>query len=167
MSDQIFIYRHFKRLFLQEIPIIPIQLIVTTELSSSENLWLKNLTNRLSDMTESEILIKEYENHKNKKLYESVMDLIVRANKSKFQEVKSMSVCDALKELMKDELDAKREEGLEEGKKEQAAMLIKIVESAMRNFHVDLETACRGIGTTLEEYNGAKQMLAETHNEIA
>ena len=61
MSDQIFIYRHFKRLFLQEIPIIPIQLIVTTELSSSENLWLKNLTNRLSDMTEAEILIKEYE----------------------------------------------------------------------------------------------------------
>ena len=118
-------------------------------------------------MTEAEILIKEYENHKNNKLYESVMDLIVRANKSKFQEVKSMCVCDAVKELMKDELDAKREEGLEEGKKEQAAMLIKIVESAMRNFHVDLETACRGIGTTLEEYNGAKQMLAETHNEIA
>ena len=57
--------------------------------------------------------------------------------------------------------------GIKEGKKEQAAMLIKIVESAMRNFHVDLETACRGIGTTLEEYNGAKQMLAETHNEIA
>ena len=32
------------------------------------------------------------------------MELIVRANKQKFEEVKGM--CDALRELMKDEIDA-------------------------------------------------------------
>ena len=36
--------------------------------------------------------------------YRSVMELIVRANKQKFEEVKGM--CDALRELMKDEIDA-------------------------------------------------------------
>ncbi len=35
--------------------------------------------------------------------------MIVRANKEKFVEVKTM--CEALEELMKDELDAKEEEG--------------------------------------------------------
>lgn len=41
------------------------------------------------------------------------MNLIVRANKSKFEEAKAM--CEALEELMKDELEAKKAEGKAEG----------------------------------------------------
>lgn len=37
------------------------------------------------------------------------MNLIVRANQEKFEEVKTM--CEALEELMKDELEAKKSEG--------------------------------------------------------
>ena len=44
------------------------------------------------------------------------MELIVRANKQKFEEVKGM--CDALRELMKDEIDAEVNKRLEITKKE-------------------------------------------------
>lgn len=43
------------------------------------------------------------------------MNIIVQANHEKFEEVKGM--CDALRELMKDELDAERDEGERNGKK--------------------------------------------------
>ncbi len=42
------------------------------------------------------------------------MDIIVRANEEKFEEAKRM--CKALEELMKDELEAKKNEGQEIGK---------------------------------------------------
>ena len=45
-------------------------------------------------------------------LYRSVMELIVRANKQKFEEVKGM--CDALRELMKDEIEAEAKKLAEE-----------------------------------------------------
>ena len=48
--------------------------------------------------------MEEYSKNQANALYRSVMELIVRANKQKFEEVKGM--CDALRELMKDEIDA-------------------------------------------------------------
>ena len=42
------------------------------------------------------------------------MDIIMQANRQKFQEVKPM-MCNALKELMKDELEESRKAGLEAG----------------------------------------------------
>ena len=57
-------------------------------------------------------LIEQYAKHKENSLYKSVMNLIVRANQEKFKEVKAM--CEALKELMKDELEAKKVEGITE-----------------------------------------------------
>ncbi len=49
------------------------------------------------------------------------------------------------------------EKGIERG---MAKSLIKNVESAMRNFNVDLQRACEGLGTTLEEYEAAKEKIA-------
>ena len=37
-----------------------------------------------------------------------------------------------------------------------ASRLIKSVEAAMEHFRVDLQTACAGLGTTVEEYQKAK-----------
>ena len=51
------------------------------------------------------------------------------------------------------------EQGLERGQKEAARMLLSNVEHAMVNFHVDLERACEGLGTTAEAYQAAKEML--------
>ncbi len=66
---------------------IPIQLILTKELSENHNLWLKNLTDNLEDPEMVNRLIEQYAKHKENSLYKSVMNLIVRANQEKFKEV--------------------------------------------------------------------------------
>ncbi len=93
---------------------IPIQLILTKELSEEQNLWLKSLTDDLEKPETAKCLIDQYRKHKGNNLYKSVMNLIVSANKSKFEEAKTM--CEALEELMKDELEAKRAEGMIQGR---------------------------------------------------
>ncbi len=67
--------------------------------TGDKNLWLKSLTNELEQTETAEKLLEEYSKNQANALYRSVMELIVRANKQKFEEVKGM--CDALKELMR------------------------------------------------------------------
>lgn len=50
-------------------------------------------------------------------------------------------------------------QGLERGQKEISRILVSNVEHAMESFHVDLETACKGLGTTVEAYQAAKALL--------
>ena len=61
--------------------------------------------------------VREYRKHENEELYKSVMNVIVRANNEKFEETKNM--CEALRELFKDELEEgitkARLEGMNEG----------------------------------------------------
>ena len=57
--------------------------------------------------------MEEYQKHTKDKLYQSVMDIIVRANHEMFEEAKEM--CDALRELFADEFKENRQEGLQEG----------------------------------------------------
>ena len=53
-----------------------------------------------------------------------------------------------------------RKEGRREGKREgRAESLVKSVESAMKSFHVDLRTACEGLGFSLKEYYRAAELL--------
>ncbi len=85
--------------------ILPIQLIVCSKLSKKNNYWLKNLTNKLK-ANEIPLLIEEYKKHKDNKLYDAVMDVIIRANIDKW-EVKPM--CKALEELMKDTIAEKEQ----------------------------------------------------------
>ena len=94
--------------------IIPMQLIVTSELSEEENLWLKNLTDDLRNASSIEKLSHEYGKHDNEELYKSVMNIIIRANKEKFKEVDDM--LEALEELFADELEMSRNEGQREGR---------------------------------------------------
>lgn len=55
-----------------------------------------------------------------------------------------------------EELVYAREEG---SLKTRTELIIKNVEAVMRNFHVDLQRACEGIGTTVEEYYKAKNSI--------
>ena len=57
--------------------------------------------------------MEEYQKHTKDKLYQSVMDIIVRANHEMFEEAKEM--CDALRELFADEFKENRREGCQEG----------------------------------------------------
>lgn len=90
-------------MLISESDMFPIQFIITSRLSEKENLWLKSLTDDLKQTAEARRLVIEYRKSKNNPLYRSVMDIIVRANREKFQEVKKM--CTALEELMKEEIE--------------------------------------------------------------
>lgn len=89
---------------------IPIQLILTSELSQEENLWLRGLT--------KEKLLDEYGKHKQDKRYKSIMNLIVKANKSVFEE-EDKDMCEALEEIVMERMKDKFEEcerlGLQQG----------------------------------------------------
>lgn len=80
---------------------IPIQFVVTSKLSSEKNLWLKGLTNHLKDMKLTEALAEDYQKHKSNTLYQSAMDIIMRANKEHFNEEVN-TVCEALGELVRE-----------------------------------------------------------------
>lgn len=95
---------------------IPIQLVVVSKLQTEKNLWLKSLNDNLREEEIRSELLPAYRGHKDSHLYQSVMDMIVRANREKFEEVKDM--CKALEELMQEELDEMRKSGLQEGKQE-------------------------------------------------
>ena len=82
-----------------------------------KNLWLYSLTDTLKDMSVTRQLLEDYKKNKEDQLYQAVMEIIVKANENRLKEGKR-DMCNALLELMKDELDEKREEGIREGMKE-------------------------------------------------
>ena len=98
--------------------IFPIQLILTSELSEKSNFWLRNLTNNLKEENEVVELATEYEKNRNNVLYKAMMDVIVRANKELFEEVKEKDMCEAIRELFHDEIQAARLDALQEGRAE-------------------------------------------------
>ena len=82
---------------------LPIQILLVNQLPEKDYLWLRNLTNRLENPETVDKLTAEYQKHKDQNLYQSVMDIIIRANKEKFEEAGNM--CEALRELFADELE--------------------------------------------------------------
>lgn len=82
---------------------LPIQIILNHELSSDENRWLNSLRTDIKADKDTDRLIRDYKEHKDSKLYQAVMDLVVRANQKAMKEARDM--CDALKELFADELE--------------------------------------------------------------
>lgn len=75
------------------------------------------MTDTLKDMSVTRRLLEDYKKNKEDQLYQAVMEIIVKANENRLKEGKQ-DMCNALLELMKDELDKKREEGIREGIKE-------------------------------------------------
>lgn len=49
--------------------------------------------------------------------------------------------------------------GMEQVQKETARVLLSNVDNAMESFQVDLDRACEGLGTTVEAYRAAKELL--------
>ena len=90
------------------------QIIVTKELTDEKNLWLHNLTNSLRETSSVKKLLSEYEKQKRNTLYQAVMEIIVNANKGKFSEVNHM--CNALLEIVKDDLAERERIGEERGR---------------------------------------------------
>ena len=83
----------------------PIQLLLTSELSKESNFWLRNLTNNLKEHREVDELVTEYEKNWQNELYKAMMNIIIRANEALFEEVRDEDMCEALRELFKDEIE--------------------------------------------------------------
>ena len=75
-----------------------------------------------------EVLVKEYKGKEQNPLYETAMDLIMRANWETCQEVDKM--CDALRELFADELEERETIGLEKGLEQ--GKMAKLITQVMR-----------------------------------
>ena len=92
---------------------IPMQLLITQELTQEENFWLKNLRMDLKAGREIQNIVAKYEQNRHSKDYAAVMDLITRANWKEMEADRKM--CDALKELFAEELKEENEKGMERG----------------------------------------------------
>ena len=66
---------------------------------------MRKLTNNLKEENDVVELATEYEKNRNNALYKAIMDVIVRANKGLFEEVKEKDMCDAIRELFHDEIE--------------------------------------------------------------
>lgn len=101
--------------------VFPMQLIITSELSKEHNFWLSNLTNQLKEREEAEALFREYDKYQKSKLHQSVMNIIVKANKELFSG-REKKMCEAIMELefVKEELEESKLEGISIGKNEGA-----------------------------------------------
>ena len=97
--------------------LVPIQIIVLSQLSAEENLWLKVLTNDLREKETARRMLTEYEKHRDNILYSSVMDIVVRANKEAFYEEEN-TMCEALEQIINEKLDAREERGKQEGREQ-------------------------------------------------
>ena len=126
--------------------LFPIQLIVTKQLSSENNLWLSCLTNELKGHSIINRISSEYKKHRRNELYKSVMNIIIRANNKQFKEERNM--CEAILELFQDEVDIQttkaRNEGLMAGRNEGLAV------GRNENLHITIK-ACRDFGGTKEK----------------
>ena len=92
---------------------IPMQLLITQELTQEENFWLKNLRIDLKAGREIQNIVAKYEQNRHSKDYAAVMDLITRANWKEMEADRKM--CDALRELFAEELKEENEKGMERG----------------------------------------------------
>ena len=106
---------------------IPMQLLITPELSGGENYWIQSMRTDLRAGEEIRKLMREYEKHRKSKDYAAVMNLITRANWEQMEVEKKM--CDALNELFAEELkeaDSRgRTEGMKQGKREMIFAVVR------------------------------------------
>lgn len=102
-----------ERIYYVSGPKIPIQVIVTQQLSKEKNLWLRSLTDRIKDKEDMKRLLNEYREKQKNSLYESVMQMIVRANEEKFKEADCM--CEALNRIIQDQIEEEIRNSLQAG----------------------------------------------------
>ena len=132
----------------------PMQLLLTSELSKTENFWLHYLTDDLKTVEEANKILGKYEGHQKENLYKSVMNIIVNANRELFKEAKK--VCEALQELMKEELEEREKAGRIAGERNAKLKLIQTKLSKGKTVEAiaeDLEDTVENILELMKEMN--------------
>ena len=119
------------------------QLIVTSRVSWDDNLWLHSLTNELTEKEQIQHIVDEYKRNKSNKLYESVMDIVVKANYEKFEEARKY-MCKALEELMADVIEEREKEAIDRG-------MAKGMEQGMEAKGIEVFHNCLNKGMSVEQ----------------
>ncbi|MBO5282465.1 MAG: 3-isopropylmalate dehydrogenase [Lachnospiraceae bacterium] len=91
----------------------PLQFIINTGLDPEKFKWLSRLRCNLTVEADVKVLANEYRGKEKNLLYETAMDVIMRANKGVYREAKGM--CQALRELFAEELEERENKGVEQG----------------------------------------------------
>ncbi|MCI5529323.1 MAG: hypothetical protein MR406_04165 [Blautia sp.] len=92
---------------------IPMQLIITHELTKEKNYWMQSLRNNLHSGGEIRDLIDAYDKKKTQPLYQAVMDVILQANWKEAEVEKEM--CETLRKLFAEELEEEKRNGVKQG----------------------------------------------------
>ena len=142
----------------------PIQVIVSGRLSVENQKWLTLLSNNLKQ-TEAERIVLQTEclKQKDEKLYaDSVLQATIKANKAVFRKIRGESeyMCEALRELMKEDLDEALAKGTELGREEGRERLIL---GALKN-NSSVEEIARVLGIPLEEVQAVEKKMLEVSN---
>ncbi|SHK60642.1 3-isopropylmalate dehydrogenase [Hespellia stercorisuis] len=119
---------------------IPIQMLITKELSMEENLWIRSLRTDVKSEKEINCILKEYEKHRNLNRYEAAMDAITRGNAERIREVQGMSnLIRILYEEEFEELEKKKAEEIEKAEKEMEKEMEKKNAEVMRRVELEKE----------------------------
>ena len=94
--------------------IIPIQIVVLSQLPLEENLWLRVLSNKLDDPEIIDRMLQEYEQHRDNPLYSSIVEIVVQANQLSFQKEGS-TMSETLEAIINEKLDAREKRGHDRG----------------------------------------------------
>ena len=145
--------------------VIPVQLIVISELDPNRNLWLRSLTNHLDNENMIRQILGEYNGNLDNTLYRSAMNMIVKANKDKFKEGDGL-MCEALEELfmeimpdrvqkLMDEAQKARDEETAQKIEENAVQINKLTAVLLEEGRID------DIKRASEDRNYQKKLLKE------
>lgn len=105
--------------------IIPIQIVVLSQLPLEENLWLRVLSNKLDDPKIIERMLREYEQHKDNPLYSSIVEIVAQANQLLFRQEGSI-MSETLEAIINEKLDAREKKGHDNACREHARSMYRI-----------------------------------------
>ena len=132
--------------------IVPVQFIVTNELNPENHIWITSLIRNLPQKQAME-LIRQAEtlcegiDHQ---CVDSLLQVVISENNQMFFQLKEAegTMCDALKELMKDEL----EQGIEQGRQQgiEQGELIGKIKLLYQDFHMSVADIAQKLNITTE-----------------
>lgn len=131
----------------------PTQLIVSGRLDSEAHSWLKVLTKKL-DRKDAERFVqaaRELIESGDRNNADAIFEVSATANHALYEEMRrDPYMCNALREIMREELEEEKELG-------KRIQLVENVEALAKKLNICIEEACKMLDVTLEQYQEAKK----------
>lgn len=104
------ITQHFPGIYYLTGDIFPIQIAVVKELDPNQYLWLTSLRYNLNEEQQN-LLLQNYEQHKNDRYFEEVMSFIATINQKEFRRRPDM--CKGLMDIVRPEIEQEKRDAIE------------------------------------------------------